>query len=281
MDIDQEDNWEPKVEIGVFADVAMPPGSGLTGHLFADLHNLVLCFGTESKQEKVKRFVFHTKHDVITITAATDKSNHSMVIIVGDMMSPNPLVIDAGKGGDDVPCSIFVDRRINAAILKKIISSADAQAEAKGGIKDGQRVDLCISGAPPKMEVAKIFVEPGACIPIIPQEGDTKETLMKRAKQTILSFDHPDQLAVLEHPISGISVICKNHLDYIKKREEITREVLKENGVKPGEVGGLQVEVLAALREQIDERLKEFREEYLADRERILPLSDKLQQDQG
>jgi hypothetical protein len=271
--------WSPRVDVGVFEQAQIPEDLGITAELLADAHNLASCFGAESKDEKVKRFVFKTRTETITITVSTEDGNHGMVFIIGDMMAPNPVVINCGNGGDGMPCNAYLDKRLNAAVLQHVITTADKQAEEKGGIKDGQRVDLCISAKAPVMKVDVIFHEPGACIPIIPQEGDTQESLMERAKKTVVAFDKPGELAIMSHPISGISVIRKSHLDYIKKREEIAHELLKEHGFNPRDLSGITPEVFNAIKEQIEERCKAFREEYLSDRERILPLPDKLQQD--
>lgn len=271
--------WSPRVDVGVFEQAEIKEGIDITAPLLADLHNLALCFGAKSEAENVKRLVFRIKDNTITITVSTEEGNYGMVMIVGHMMSPDPHIITGIIGGDGLPCNIFIDTRLNSEILQHIITTADRQADQKGGIKDGQRTDLCISDKPPAMVVETIFSEPGACIPIIPQEGDTKESLMERAKQTVLAFDKPNELSIMDHPISGLSVIRRSHVEYIKRRQEIAHDVLKEHGYDPREVGEITPEVLKALREEIDRRIKTFREEFLAERERILPISDKLQQD--
>jgi hypothetical protein len=217
---------------------------------------MALHFGTESKQENVKRFTFRMSNEVLNITASTQKGNCGLLIIIGQIMEPNPHIVEGVTGDDGLPCSIFIDSRVTSDLLHQIIVASDTQAGANGGIKDGKRVDLGIVAEPPKLRVDDIFVQPGASIPILPEPNDTKEMLMMRAKQMIVSFDKPNELALLDHAISGISIIRHSDLDYIKERERVVNAVLEEKCIDPNKLSELPQEAVIELRKQIDVRLK-------------------------
>lgn len=105
------------------------------------------------------------------------------------------------------------------------------------------------------MEIDIIFAVPGACIPMTPEPNDTIETLIERAKITILTFDRPAELGILSHPISGLTIIRKSHLEFIQAKDQIAQEILKERNIDPTTVGELSPEDLAEIKGEIEKRL--------------------------
>lgn len=247
--------WKPRVEVGKFAGVKTEEETDITNELLADLHNLASCFGTEDSEEQVKRFFARSPNGVITVGVSMIEGNYSMLVASGQMMGPNPLTLNV-MGDDNIPCHVIIDRELTAELLQTLIVNTDERASESDGIVDGQRQNLQLSIQPPKMEVNIIFAEPGACIPVLPQEGDTKETVFNRAKHTILSFDKPEELVVMDHPMSGITIIRKVHLEHIQAREKVAKDLFEERGIDPQNLGDMATEDIVALRTEIDERLK-------------------------
>ncbi len=229
---------------------------GLTPQTLLDLEDILYKWGQVYVDTQERRFDLQDTGlgFPLYLSGSAMPDSRSMFITKSSVPDHGLHIFDVESNDKEESDQIFWDKDLTVEEAKRSIQVIDAKGLQRGlvDLSTGERIPLSAEEAyiwksePPYYRVSEVFSNRGSAFMVFPGQ-DPNEILTH--------FDHPEELVIQEVPDGGAVIVKRSDIVYLKKREEIVLEILKDRDLDLDDPKS--VDEILAIRDEVNRRLQE------------------------